>query len=133
MIDPEKFAAQGSEHAIQTAFFVWASLPDVRSKYPELEWCFAIPNGGQRDPKSAAAMKAEGVKSGVHDIMLPVARRGYKGLFIEAKNATGKPSEKQLAFKLFVEYQGYFSHIVNEKTALNCYLSMKKCVEWYLA
>jgi hypothetical protein len=46
---------------------------------------FAIPNGGIRDKITAARLKAEGVRKGVLDVMLPVARHGMHGLFIELK------------------------------------------------
>ena len=56
---------------------------------------FAIPNGGQRNIIVATRLKAEGVKSGVPDIFLPVARGGAHGLFIELKTEKGKPSVNQ--------------------------------------
>jgi len=74
-------ACSDSEHAHQVALFVWASQQsDLRLKF-----MFAIPNGGLRQPATAMKLKAEGVKSGVPDIFLPVARSGYHGLFIELK------------------------------------------------
>lgn len=56
-----------------------------RNIYPELQLMFAIPNGGLRNKGVAKKLKKEGVKSGVPDLMLPVARGGYHGLFIEMK------------------------------------------------
>lgn len=44
---------------------------------------------------SVAADKAMGVKKGVPDLCLPVARRGYHSLYIEMKNETGRTSEAQ--------------------------------------
>lgn len=56
---------------------------------------FAIPNGGARDSRTGAMLKAEGVKAGVPDICLPVARCGFHALYIELKTATGRVSEVQ--------------------------------------
>jgi hypothetical protein len=71
------------EHATQVALFQWASLNT--GKYPELEDLFAIPNGGKRDKRTAAKMRAEGVKAGMPDICLPHARGGYHAYYIELK------------------------------------------------
>jgi hypothetical protein len=105
-MDPVNLAKAGTEHAHQCALFCWAA--NNREKWPELEWMFAIPNGGERNKVVASRLKAEGVKSGVSDIMLPVARRGYLGFFIEMKEPKrGRESEKQAEFGQFVKNNGY--------------------------
>lgn len=88
MITPEKLAEPGTEHAHQVALFAWIALN--QATYPDLMKAFAIPNGGERNVKVAARMKAEGVRPGVLDIFLPLSRGGYHGLFIEMK----KPGKK---------------------------------------
>lgn len=50
---------------------------------------YHIPNGGSRGKAEAGRFKAEGVKSGVPDICLPVARGEYHGLYIELKRRQG--------------------------------------------
>lgn len=72
-----------SEHAHQVALFNWARMHE--KAYPELRLMYAIPNGGQRNRITAAKLKAEGVKAGVPDVYLPVARHGYHALYIELK------------------------------------------------
>lgn len=136
-ISPWALATNGSEHAEQSALFCWLSIaerfgiqcanepacytvkgaadafrPSVA--IPELKWVFAIPNGGSRgDSKSSAMMqgalmKAEGVKSGVSDIFVPIARHGLHGLFIEMKRADGGTlSAQQIAFGAAMKGQGY--------------------------
>lgn len=121
---PEQVAKGGSEHAIQTALFVWANN-NVQT-YPELRWLFAIPNGGLRSKVQGAKLKAEGVKSGVSDLCLPVARLGYHGLFIEMKRPKKKPSDEQKEFSSFVLTQGYL-WVLSES-----WQHARDCIVYYL-
>lgn len=104
-ITPEQLAAVGSEDAHQSALFCWAAL-NLKT-YPELEWLFAIPNGGFRDKRTASKLKATGVKAGVSDMLLPVRRGVWPGLFIELKVGKNTLSQEQKDFKNFVLGQGY--------------------------
>lgn len=70
---------------------------------------FAIPNGGARDAKTAALMKAEGVTSGVWDLFLAIPRGQFSGLFIETKSDTGTLSDQQKAFKASLEVHYAFA------------------------
>lgn len=106
-LEPEQIAASNTESAHQTALFAWAAKKDVRERLPELEFLFHIPNGGARDRITAGRLKAEGVKSGVWDIMLPVPRGKYAGLFLEMKAKLNTLSPAQKRFQNFVEYQHY--------------------------
>ena len=54
-------------------------------KYPELRMLHHVPNGGYRNQIEARNLKLQGVKAGVPDLVLPVARGGYFGLYIELK------------------------------------------------
>ena len=65
------------------------------------EFMFHIPNGGYRNPKEAHFLKLDGVKPGVPDIMLPVARGMYHGLFIELKAGKNKATKYQ---KMYIDY-----------------------------
>lgn len=76
-----------TENQEQALIFEWAGLNERR--HPELRLLFAVPNGGYRPPKTAAILKATGVKSGVPDICLPVPRGEYHGLYIELKRRKG--------------------------------------------
>ena len=71
------------ESGHQEALFSWAAY---RTEImPELQYMYHVPNGGKRDAATAVALKRQGVKAGVPDIMLPAARAGYHGLYIELK------------------------------------------------
>jgi hypothetical protein len=102
-----------SEHTEQAAVIDWCFV-NLR-RYPSLELIFAIPNGArlagnkQRRGAQMNKLKAEGLRPGVSDLFLPVARKDKHGLFIEMKTKTGKPSENQLQFMAGVEEQGYFT------------------------
>lgn len=92
----------------QQALFEWAKLNE--KIIPELGLMFAIPNGGKRYRKTACTLKAEGVKPGVSDIFLPVARCGFHGMFIEMKRKQGgRLSDEQRNFISSVQQQGYFA------------------------
>lgn len=104
-MSPETYAKAGTEHAHQVALFMWAS--QNLDKYPELKWMYAIPNGGERNVAVAGRLKAEGVKSGVSDICLPIARGSLHGLYIEMKKPGGKESQQQIEFGQFLYQQGY--------------------------
>lgn len=55
----------------------------------------------------AAKMKAEGVRAGVPDLFLPVARQGFHGLWIELKSAKGRVTTVQAAWHERLRAQGY--------------------------
>ena len=71
------------ESGHQEALFSWAAYRT--GLMPELQYMYHVPNGGKRDKATAAVLKRQGVKAGVPDIMLPAARAGYHGLYIELK------------------------------------------------
>lgn len=76
--------------------------------YPALRWLFHIPNGGSRHLLEAVKLKAMGVKPGVPDLMLPVPRARYHGLYIEMKRSRGGTvNEAQAAWIAFLRSQGY--------------------------
>jgi len=74
------------------------------AQYPELSLLFAIKNEASYKRRD---LIAEGIRAGVPDLMLPVARAGYHGLFIEMKVYKGRPTAEQLRFAGLVTGQGY--------------------------
>lgn len=94
------------EDAEQRIIFQWAAMETAA--HPELGLLYAIPNGGKRAIKTAIALKAQGVKSGVPDMCLPVSRGGYHGLYIELKRQKGGTvSETQKSWITALAGQGY--------------------------
>ena len=94
----------------QVALMKWAVLSAGRR--PELRLIYHIPNGGSRNAIEARHLKAQGVKAGVPDICLPVARQGYHGLYIELKRQKGgRVSEAQQDWIDRLNEQGYLARV----------------------
>lgn len=107
---PKKASLYPSEGQEQATLFSWAAMKS--GKYPELRLLFHIPNGGSRGKVEAARFKAEGVKAGVPDLFLPVARGLWHGLFIELKRQKGgRVSEAQRRWIADLERQGYRAEV----------------------
>ncbi|MEC4683385.1 MAG: VRR-NUC domain-containing protein [Nitrospirota bacterium] len=81
-----------TEEQEQRLLLEWAHL--VRGKFPALRLLFHVPNGGLRHPVTAARLKLLGVKPGVPDLILPVPKNGFMGLFIEMKRSVDRPKKK---------------------------------------
>lgn len=109
-LNPEKYAEADSEDSQQIALFMWAALNI--DKYPDLKFMFAVPNGMFTPYKQVAGkMRAMGMKRGVPDIMLPVKRGEWSGLFIELKR---KKTEKQAAGKTSNEQNEWIGYLQNQ-------------------
>lgn len=97
------------EHIEQARVMAWTRERLDEGRYPELALLFAVPNGGLRKKATAARLKAEGVKAGVPDLWLPVARGGYLGLVIEEKAGKGRPTTEQKAWLAALAAQGWLA------------------------
>lgn len=81
------------ERHSQAALFEWAG--HATGRHPELATLYAIPNAGgftggfRKNMLRVMQMRKEGVRSGVPDVHLPVARGGYHSLYIEMKREYG--------------------------------------------
>ncbi len=76
-------------------------------QYPKLgRLLFAVPNGGARNSREAAIMKAEGVTAGVADMILLIPRHGYGSLCIEFKTKEGRQSDSQKLWQADAEANG---------------------------
>ncbi len=105
---PEDIAG-ASEGSQQKALMVWAALESKR--YPQLKWLVHIPNGGSRHIREAVELKAQGVKAGVPDLMLPWPNKNFAGLFIEMKAGKGKTSIKQDEWLEYLSSVGYMTSV----------------------
>lgn len=63
-----------------------ALMRELQLRFPEAyKLTYHVPNGGHRVKAVAAKLKAQGVKAGIPDLVLTMARGGYFGLYIEFK------------------------------------------------
>jgi len=88
---------------------------------------FAVPNGGYRSKTTAIALKAEGVESGVADILFLVASRGFGYLCIEMKYGKNKQSDNQKDFEKAVDGVGGIYQLAYSAE------EAQKILEWYYA
>lgn len=127
-----------SEHSEAVRLMHLARLHE--SKYPELRWLFAVPNGGHRNKVAAGKLKAEGVKSGVPDYLLPVVQSksvcgvGYVGLALELKRTKrGQTSDEQRDWLNHFDDQGWRAVVFKgheHAWAVICdYLGIPNCLE----
>lgn len=84
------------EADIQSEFF--KLIPTFFPGIPD-KLLFAVPNGGSRDIREARNLKAQGVKSGVADVILLVPKKGFSCLCLEFKNSSGSQSNDQKEFE----------------------------------
>jgi hypothetical protein len=87
-----------------------------RREFPDVgELLIHIPNGGSRkNAFEGWRLKNQGVRAGVSDLLLPVARGGYFGLWIEFKAAPPNDAAVSDSQEKWVDEmlaQGYSAHI----------------------
>jgi len=69
---------------------------------------YHVPNGGKRNWLEAVKFKRLGVKAGIPDLVIPMARKGYHGLYIELKRvSSGALSDNQKYWLEELKRQGY--------------------------
>ena len=103
------------------------------TRYPDLAWIYAVPNGGHRSKRTAGRMKAEGVRAGYPDLALDVARGGFHGLRIELKRrrkSASRVQSRQTEWHERLKSQGYAVHVCHgweaARDVLLAYLALPK-------
>ena len=109
------------DHCI--ALWEWAQHVPLLRKY-----LYHLPNGGKRNVREAARFKKMGVRPGVSDYHLPLARGPYIGLYIEMKAPpNGRVQDSQKTWGESVTDAGHAF-----KVAYGFDMA-KDVIEWYLA
>ena len=99
-----------TEHWEQVALFQHFDREVRSGRNPWLEAAFAIPNGARTSMGTAVKLKMEGLKGGMHDVLIPVGRRGYVGLTLEMKRKKGgKVSRRQNWWAGVLASQGWLT------------------------
>ncbi|MDF2491057.1 MAG: hypothetical protein K0S77_3679 [Pseudomonas sp.] len=102
---PKTVDREGQEQA--------ALIKEIELRYPAVaKLIYHVPNGGHRHKLVAIKLKAQGVRAGVPDLVLPMARGGYFGLYIEFKATP--PNDAELSTSQFnyiqeLNLQGYLA------------------------
>ena len=111
------------EERMQIEFF-----NQVHLFFPKLpnKLLFAVPNGGSRNIIEAKNLKAQGVKSGVSDVLLLIPRKGFSCLCMEFKTPVGKQSDEQIAFQYQSEKEG------NKYVVVRSVKEAIDTLKWYL-
>ena len=114
-----------SQH--QANVIKWSQQPSIRAKWPELALLHHIPNGGCRDAIEGRHLKQQGVRPGVPDLHLPVARGPYHSLYIEMKTEKGHTTDVQDWWIERLTEQGNFVEVCHG------WESAVRVLEWYLS
>lgn len=91
---------------------------------------YHVPNGGQRHKATAAALKRQGVKSGVSDLVVMEARGGYFGLYLEFKATPPRHAalqESQRDWLALADERGYCAVLARG------FEEAKAVLAWYAA
>lgn len=102
------------ESDLQKAIIRWSSTLEPR--FPEFKWIYHIPNGGKRNSFEAQGLKDQGVRAGIWDLALDVARGGFHGWRCELKKPGSNPvlRPEQAEYGVFLEQQGYCCIVSSE-------------------
>lgn len=97
---------KGKESKLQVSCY---RLLHYKANHP-LVWHTA--NERRTSPQRGRALKAQGVKAGIPDLLCAEARGGYHGLAIELKVQGGTLSQHQKAILEYFDKQGWFAAVV---------------------
>lgn len=92
-----------SEESIQKTVMEWVRLHPLLSKV-----IFHIPNEGRRTWRFGKLLKLMGMRAGVSDLFVGLARHGYHGAWIELKSSKGILTPAQKGFMRDMAAQGYY-------------------------
>lgn len=129
-IRPIKPRTPRAKHIDREGLEQAALMTEIRLRYPDAaKLLYHVPNGGHRHKQVAVKLKDQGVKAGVPDLVLPMARGGWFGLYIEFK---AKPpfdaavSSSQDAYLQALTAQGYLAVVcrgsIDALEAIRAYL-----------
>lgn len=116
-----------SEDQHQINVIKWTQQPAVRERWPDLKLLYHIPNERKCDPRQGKKLRLMGVRRGVPDLCLPVARGTYHGLYIEMKTESGRTTGDQDWWGERLTAQGYAWEVCHG------WESAVRVLEWYMS
>lgn len=107
-----------------------ALMVEIALRHPKAaKLIYHVPNGGHRHVLVAKELKKQGVRAGVPDLVLPMARGGFFGLYIEFKATPPNDapvSANQDAYIQALTEQGYLAIVcrghIDALEAIRAYL-----------
>lgn len=114
------------EYQHQQLVIKWTQQPQIRKKYPDLKLLYHVANERKCTPKQGAFLKRMGLRKGVPDLHLPVAKGEYHSLYIEMKDETGATSPDQEWWIREMMQKGNFCEVCHG------WESAVRVLEWYL-
>lgn len=137
---PVRVQVPSDEHEIQAVIVSWAdqaaAIPPAVSRggLGKLALLYAIPNGGRRDAITGARLKSEGVRAGMPDLHLPVARGPALSLYLEIKTPAGRLSDPQRRLLPRLASEGHLVAVCRSSRAaidlLLGYLELQPTHDW---
>jgi hypothetical protein len=86
---------------------------DIFKRFSHLELMYATASGVKLPMGLIVKCKLCGIiKKGLPDVVLPYARNGYHGMYLELKTETGTPTPEQSFFIQKLKEEGYFATVV---------------------
>lgn len=92
-----------SEEDIHLTVMEW-----VRCHPTIKDFVIHIPNQGKRSLRYGKLLKDMGMRSGVSDLFIAMAKHGYHGAWIELKQKKGRLSSEQKQFQIDMSEQSYY-------------------------
>lgn len=111
------------EERMQIEFF--NQVPIFFPRLP-LKLLLAVPNGGSRNIIEAKNLKAQGVKSGISEVLLLIPKKGFSCLCLEFKTQTGRQSDEQ------TEFQNQADKVGNKYVVVQSVKEAIDTLKWYL-
>lgn len=125
---PAKQAYDGLEQGFQRECAEWLKKELYLRGEPQL--FYHCPNERKASVAQLSRLKAQGVLSGVSDVVLPLRSGEFCGVYCELKAKGGSPSQEQKDFLNGVANEGYLAIIVNDletfKSVFSYYLEQRK-------
>jgi hypothetical protein len=105
---------------------VFAEIDLRANQDPCWRYIFHCPNGGHRDVRVAAKLKAQGVRRGIPDVLWPIPRGKFVGMAIELKANGNKTTNEQSEWLEWLTANGWFACVIHDDPE-----TVMLALQWY--